>query len=232
MWATIHGFTGSPAMWRPLGLSPALNLRVAGHGLTPPTGFYAETERLAHLLPARARVHLIGYSLGARLALAVAHRFPGRVASLTVIGVQPGLESGPDRAQRVAGDARWCELLTTRGIEAFVDAWQALPMWCSQRSAAADVLTEQRRVRLGHDPHELAGALRHLGLGAMPNLWPVLSELALPVRVIAGAGDAKFTAIARRAAAMIPRARLSLIEDAGHNPILERPHAVADELRN
>jgi 2-succinyl-6-hydroxy-2,4-cyclohexadiene-1-carboxylate synthase len=225
--ATLHGFTGRASDWD--ALSPALPLALAGHdGAAVPAGwsFAAEVDRVAALLP--GPVHLAGYSMGGRLALAVALAHPALVARLTLVSAHAGLESDAERAERRALDERWCATLETRGIQAFVSAWEAQPMWRSQDWLPGAVRDRQRDARLAHDPLALAAALRALGPGAMPDLWPALPRLAVPVTLVAGALDEKFTALAHRMAARIPAARVVIVGGAGHNLLLESPEQIFD----
>src|SRR5690348_15976815 len=101
----LHGFTGSPASWDDVlsALPDAEAHRPALLGHAPETErtravrtFADEVARLAELLPPDP-VHLCGYSLGARLALALALAHPARIARLTLISGQPGL---PNEAER------------------------------------------------------------------------------------------------------------------------------------
>lgn len=231
--ATLHGFTGHPDAWRRAAPS-SVGLPVLGHHPELPAAggsFSGEVERLAARLEALGSpIHLCGYSMGARLALGVATARPRRIARLTLVGVHPGLESEEARHRRRREDERWCALLEQRGIEAFVDAWQALPLWDSQRRLPEGTRAAQRAARLAHHPAQLAGALRALGLGAMPPLWSALAALPMPVDLVAGALDDKFCHLAEQAAARIRRARVVVIPDAGHNPVLERPRALAAAL--
>jgi 2-succinyl-6-hydroxy-2,4-cyclohexadiene-1-carboxylate synthase len=79
-------------------------------------------------------------------------------------------------------------------------------------------------------PQSLAGALRGLGTGALPSLWPRLHELRMPVTLIAGQRDAKFMALAYAMAKRIPNATVTVVPGAGHAVHLERPDAVVDLL--
>jgi pimeloyl-ACP methyl ester carboxylesterase len=60
----------------------------------------------------------------------------------------------------------------------------------------------------------------------------VLRRCAVPALVLCGAED-RLTPVKRHAflAELIPDARLSVIEGAGHLPTLEQPEAVIDALR-
>jgi len=223
----LHGFTGSPASFDQLALGPALAPALLGHGApgAPAESFCAEVDRIAALLPARS--HLVGYSLGARVALGILLEHPHRVARATLIGCHPGLTAEADRRARILADRRWIRTLEDDGIERFVAEWEALPLWKSQRALPRDVRAAQRAIRLAHDPLGLAASLRVLGLAEMPDYGARLGEIRAPVELVVGRFDAKFRALAEQMRARIDGARVTLIADSGHNPILERPDRVA-----
>ncbi len=204
-----------------------------GHGPQSLAGgnetFASEVERLALLLP-DASVDLVGYSLGARLSLALALAHPTRIRTLRLIGITPGIEDEEARGLRVASDAVWSAKLRNEGITAFVDAWQALSLWDTQAMVPAARRGALRRARLAHDPEQLARAMDALGTGRMPSMWHALPALTMPVQVIAGALDTKYAAIAARMCQMLPNASLHLIPGAGHNPVFEDPQRVNNVL--
>jgi pimeloyl-ACP methyl ester carboxylesterase len=77
----------------------------------------------------------------------------------------------------------------------------------------------------------LASSLRLAGTGAQDSLWPRLRSLSMPVLLVVGALDEKFTAIAERMAALIPDATLAVVADAGHVVHLEQPGEFVRVLR-
>jgi 2-succinyl-6-hydroxy-2,4-cyclohexadiene-1-carboxylate synthase len=224
----LHGFTGSPRSWDEVGL-PGLAEPLLGHApsLVRTGTFGDEIARLQMLIAPRAPVHIVGYSLGARMALGLVAAAPRLFSRATLIGVHPGLREADERAERIAADERWARMLEIEGIEPFVHAWEAQPLFATQ---SAEQRGRRRRQRLAHDPVGLAAALRGLGLGHMPDLWPALSALSLPVTYVAGEHDPKFRALAMRAAALTPRASVSIVAGAGHDVVLEQPRAVAAAL--
>jgi 2-succinyl-6-hydroxy-2,4-cyclohexadiene-1-carboxylate synthase len=202
-----------------------------GHGAPPPEArtFTEEVARLASLLPDEP-VHLAGYSLGARLALSLALARPERVRRLTVIGVHPGLPTNKEKDTRRESDAAWRRMLTEGSLQAFVAAWEAQPLFATQRELPAAVTAAHREARLRHDPQGLARSLEVLGLGEMPDCRAALARLTLPVTLMAGERDEKFLGLARELARALPHAALRVAPGAGHDLLLERPDLVAVEL--
>ncbi|RYJ01506.1 MAG: alpha/beta fold hydrolase [Acetobacteraceae bacterium] len=231
-WVLLHGFAGHPLDWQPAlvdGRAPAFALTLPGHGAAPeaPCADYLQTidalaARLQAALP--TPLHLCGYSLGARLALGLAIRHPQLCARVTLIGVHPGLQNAADRAARAQADGRWQRLLHDEGIRAFLDAWEAQPLFATQLETGR-VMPAQRAAyrarRLLHQPQMLALAHASTSLAIMPSLWGELGRVACPVHLITGREDAKFCQIARAMCAHLPEVVHTLLPHCGHNPLLE-----------
>jgi 2-succinyl-6-hydroxy-2,4-cyclohexadiene-1-carboxylate synthase len=177
-------------------------------------------------------VHLAGYSLGARLALALSLARPERVRRLTLIGVHPGLPTTKEKDARRASDAAWRRLLIEDGIERFVAAWEAQPLFATQARLPAALTAAHRAARLRHDPKGLARSLEVLGLAEMPDFRPELPRLTMPITLMAGELDEKFLGLARELAPALPHAKLRAAPGAGHDLLLEQPDLVAVELRS
>jgi len=233
----LHGFTGAPASWDDVAalLGPgAAVVRPAllGHGDEADdlaADFAGEVDRIAARLPraGSAPLHLVGYSLGARVALGLLARHPERFSRATLIGVHPGLTGAGERAARVDSDERWAQRLEEGGIAAFVDAWQRQALLEPASPLDERRLARQRQVRLSHRAAGLSRSLRVLGLGRMPDYRQALGACAVPLRLVVGAADRRFTALAEEIRRLQPRAALSVVEGAGHNVPLEQPARVA-----
>jgi 2-succinyl-6-hydroxy-2,4-cyclohexadiene-1-carboxylate synthase len=232
----IHGFTGSPASFDELSRRLARrSARVSVHrpallghgGLAPGNSvrFEQEVDRIARgiVRAGASGSHVCGYSLGARIALGLLARHGHLFAGATLIGVHPGLSSLAERAARVGSDERWCELLSRRGVDAFLDAWQAQPLFATQRALPAARAAEQRRVRSSHSAQGLMHALRVLGLGQMPDYRSALGSARCRLRLVAGERDDKFAGLAREMAGRSPSIELDLVPGVGHNVLLEAP---------
>lgn len=240
----LHGFTGTSRSWdgvrRSLPdftgeLQAVATPSLLGHSLEtlnlPVSTFADEVNRLAEIIASDGpRHHLCGYSLGGRVALGLLASRPELFVRATIISAHPGLESDAEREERIRTDEHWCMLLERDGIEAFVDKWQNLPLFASQRRLPAALQQAQREERLGHSPRGLAHSLRVTGLGRMPSYWPALASMAMPITLIVGELDDKFLRIAEQVKEMLPRARLVVVPNAGHNVTFEAPEGVAAEL--
>jgi 2-succinyl-6-hydroxy-2,4-cyclohexadiene-1-carboxylate synthase len=232
----IHGLLGTPRSFAPLVSAldafpgRVMGAILPGHG-DPPSG--PRGASFDEVVDALGRAwlkepcHLLGYSMGGRIALALACRFPRQVRSVVVVGAHPGLSDPIERSARVAWEEDLARGLATDGMEAFVARWQALPIFETQSSLDAGTLEAQRHDRSSHVPEGIAWALRVLGTGAMPDLAARLREIEVPVTWVAGRLDVKFAALAVAAERLSPRIEASLVEAAGHNVVLEAPDALA-----
>jgi 2-succinyl-6-hydroxy-2,4-cyclohexadiene-1-carboxylate synthase len=236
----LHGFTGGPASWRAVAeaLDPPRPLfapPLPGHcgaAIDPDAPFAAIAETL---LAAPSRLgwetfEIVGYSLGARVALSLLVEHPRGIAGACLIGVRPGLARPAERARRREQDAERARALRRDGLDAFLEAWEREPLFETQARLPAPTLDEQRRIRRSHDAEALAASLEGLGLAAMPNYTPRLGVIAVPTTLVVGEHDVRFAEVARGMISSIVGGRLVVVDGAGHNVVLERPDAVADLL--
>ncbi|WP_141593878.1 2-succinyl-6-hydroxy-2,4-cyclohexadiene-1-carboxylate synthase [Myxococcus sp. AB056] len=239
----LHGFTGSRRAFD--GLRPLLGRDVRavavdlpGHGATPlpdqrgREAFVETVDALVALVDSLGQgpVDLLGYSQGARVALAAAVRAPDRFGRLIMESGSPGLHRRQERAARREADGQLAAFIRSRGVDAFVDRWEQLPLFDGLRQLPQerkDALRSQRRACTAEG---LAGALECLGLGVQPDFWPELHAQRLPTLLLTGALDSKFTQIARRMATELPVVWRHAFEGCGHAPHLEAPEAYAREV--
>ncbi|MDE2750560.1 MAG: 2-succinyl-6-hydroxy-2,4-cyclohexadiene-1-carboxylate synthase [Chloroflexota bacterium] len=238
----LHGFTGDASTWRSVAARLAgdfqfVAIDLIGHGASDAPADQASYRMeavaadLIALLDCLAinDAHLLGYSMGGRLALFTALHYPARFRSLILESASPGLADETDRAQRRRRDNDLADRIEACGLDWFVDHWEKLPLWASQ---SEDLLRRQRRQRLTNDPTGLANSLRAMGAGAQPNLWRQLPNLTLPTCLIVGERDEKFRRINQAIDAALPKSGLAIIPSAGHNTHLENPKAFRQTLRS
>ncbi len=231
----LHGFTGRGTSWGAHARSLARSFRVLtvdlpGHGRSgtgAPDQMTVErtADELAQILrrTSAAPANVLGYSLGARIALRMAVAHPGAVARLVLESPSAGFADDAERAARRADDERLATSLERDGVEAFVDAWERQPVFASQAALPPARLKRQRAIRLANRADGLAASLRGAGQGAMEPLHDHLAVIAAPTLVLAGAIDVRGRPRAEEVARGIPGARLALLDGVGHTPHLEQP---------
>jgi 2-succinyl-6-hydroxy-2,4-cyclohexadiene-1-carboxylate synthase len=169
-----------------------------------------------------------GYSLGGRVALSLTIRHPDLVSSLVLESGSPGLADQDVRLERQRLDDALASRIELNGVARFVDEWESLPLWQSQRSLAADVLARQRDVRLRNTENGLANSLRCLGQGSQPSYWSRLREIQAPVLLLTGELDTKYVDIAVEMAKNLRRAQVVVVPGVGHAVHLESPAPFSD----
>ena len=224
----VHGFTQTRTSWLPIvrlldGVRATL-LDAPGHGGSP-DGARSLQQCGDDITESSPGGVLVGYSMGARMALHAALAHPQHFTGLVLVSGTPGIEDATERAARVASDNVLADHIEDVGTERFIPEWLANPMFSG--------LTEEMRMstdRMRNSARGLADSLRHAGTGTQADLWPRLRELDMPVLVVCGEKDAKFTAIAERMTGEIPRAELRSFPGCGHTVHLEDTHSFCREL--
>jgi 2-succinyl-6-hydroxy-2,4-cyclohexadiene-1-carboxylate synthase len=174
---------------------------------------------------------LCGYSMGARVALGLLVRQPSLFDAALLIGVHPGLPDDTARGERREVDAHRARLLRERGLGEFIAAWEEQPLFASQRLLSREALADQRNIRLAHDAEGLARSLEVLGLAEMPDYRAAMEALGVPITLMTGSLDAKFSRIASALDKENAHIDAEVVEGVGHNVVLEAPAAVASALR-
>jgi 2-succinyl-6-hydroxy-2,4-cyclohexadiene-1-carboxylate synthase len=237
----LHGFTQSGRSWQEVISAMPSGRRwvvpdLRGHGETrtrpgaPCTmdACTADLEMLWDLLGI-GRTHLVGYSMGGRLALHIAARRPERLLSLLTIGAHAGLDEEA-RAGRLMGDEALARRIEQDGLEAFVNYWGSLPLFAGLERRGPSFVAQVRAERMGNTVAGLACSLRGMGAGVMQPLWDDLAHVSVPCTFVAGQLDHGYVASARRLAASVPNGRIEVVLRAGHSVHQERPEAFARVL--
>src|SRR5699024_517542 len=179
----LHGFTGSSETWRNFIENWQTKYRVItvdlpGHGKTTGKSTLSMQEVCHHLLVlfdllAIEKCHLLGYSMRGRSALSFALWYPRYIEMLIIESASRWLNAG-------------------QGIEAFVDLWENIPLFATQKKLAKEVQAAIKEERLQQSAHGLANSLLYLGTGKQPSWWQDLDQLKRPVCLIVGELDEKF----------------------------------------
>lgn len=236
----LHGFLGSGEDWHYF--AEKLKNRYAcfmpdlpGHGGTPVmdsrTGsFEAIAEGIAELAGEihPAPLHLVGYSMGGRLALYLALHYPERFRSIVIISSSPGLKTAHERALRRESDYRLAENIAT-DFGSFLDGWYRLNLFkpLSNHPLFPDILSRRKK----NDPGGIAASLRQMSTGCQPSLWEKLTENRLPAGFFVGEKDTKYVEIGSQMVNLCPNSELVIFPGCGHTLHIENRHLFLERLQ-
>ncbi len=198
----LHGFLGRGADWD--------FLRDAGFDIRAPSLFSGDS--LDAVRPA-ADDTLLGYSMGARLALRLMQTHSVSKAVLISAGValpEPG---------RKELDETWAKRFESEAWDSVVEAWNAQPVFGGRRNPLVKTESDFNRGALAAALREWSPAVMRTTLPQLPTLW------------IAGEHDAKYSEAARRATERLPNAELWICPGAGHRVPWEQPQAFVERVR-
>lgn len=217
--AALHGFSGTRADWRGLEsmLGPIHALSLPGHEGKPSVKNWDQAiEDLAEELSHQDRPVLIGYSMGGRLAIGLASKYPELISGLVTIGARAGMPESQRHARALEDEARATAAETD--LHGFMREWARLPLLNLRPAHPARTPS-----RVAHSGAGLASAFRVLG----PAMQPLYSaELHVPALFVAGQLDQVYCEAAREMAETLG-ARAAVVANAGHAAHLDEPEATA-----
>lgn len=246
----LHGFAQSAASWDAVAREFAAAgrsvyaLDLAGHGESErpadPQAYALEAQADALLAFARkladdegTRPAILGYSMGGRVTLAALGRDPQAFSAVILEATGFGPATQVERDAAAERDAACAARLRTDGLEAFMEFWEQLPLFASQRELPPDVRARVRAGRLANDAEALARTFERAGQHVMPARTTTLETLArlreagTPLLYLAGERDAKYRSLAVQAAEA--GATVRIVPGAGHSTHLEAPDAFVRE---
>ncbi|MFA1821999.1 2-succinyl-6-hydroxy-2,4-cyclohexadiene-1-carboxylate synthase [Virgibacillus oceani] len=229
----LHGFTGSCETWRSFIADWQKDFKLVmvdlpGHGKTDAPHVMTMEEACYDLHQLFSRLgldtfHLLGYSMGGRTAISYAMYYPGKIKSLILESASPGLDTEEARKERRVKDENLADRIEKDGLERFVNFWENIPLFETQQRLPAEKKIAIREERLTQSKTGLSQSLRAMGTGSQPSWWKKLSDITIPVFLLAGALDPKFTDVSKRIYEHLPNSGLKIIANAGHAIHVEQP---------
>jgi len=233
----LHGFPLSGAIWHEQQQRLRDRYRVItpdlrGHGQSPaPPGVYSMDALARDVLALLdsleiAKAVIIGHSMGGYATLAAWKLAPQRFLALGLVSSHAGADTEDARQARL----RTADQVAVEGNQVLAAA-MLRKLFATGLPRGDPVIEPVRQMILGTTREGVIGALH--GMAARPSSEAVLPDIDVPMLVLAGDQDQIIPlARAEGLAAAIPNATLSVIHNAGHMPMLERPEATTTALRN
>lgn len=233
----LHGFTGLASdwecLWQNLPTVKKLALDLPGHGTNPQNDCHFEAMAAQfwqdlddmHI----HKIHLVGYSMGGRLALYLAVMFPKRIQSVVIISGSPGLQDPAERESRRQADELLAMRLEAEGLAVFLQQWYQQELFAGLRQWQGFEVLMQSKLN-SHQATRLAQSLRHAGTGVAPSMWSHLSELHVPALFISGKSDTKFCQLGQQMQSLCPNSDYKTAPG-GHAPHLESARELGSLLK-
>jgi pimeloyl-ACP methyl ester carboxylesterase len=234
----VHGFPLNRSMWDPqLGRLRARtrvvvpDLRGFGASEAGPAGILTMDQHaddlatLLNVLGVREPVVYCGLSMGGYVAFSFWRRHPELVRAFVFADTRASEDNETGRQGRLAMAAKAEE---TRSPRPAIDAM--LPVFLSPEAPTDGTLAQRLRGMMAtSSARAIADGQR--GLAARPDSFDLLPSITVPCLVLVGDGD-QITppSDAQKLASGLPRARLEMLDHAGHMSNLENPEAFNEAL--
>lgn len=167
-----------------------------------------------------------GHSLGARVAMEMARMSPERISKLVLLdtGIHPLREGELEKRAEVI------RLAYVDGMAALAYRWLPGMVWEGNHSNA-NLMIELREMVLRQNPERHERQIN--ALIGRPDASAYLSEITCQTLLVVGRHD-RWSPVSQHEdmLALLPEARLEIIEDAGHFAPVEQPATVADLVVN
>lgn len=232
----LHGFTGSSKDWSEIIPQidynfSSVTIDLIGHGKSDSPGDIALyeinsiVEQLMHITEKLTlnKIILCGYSMGGRIALSFANKYPHFINGLILESSTAGITNEKERLDRIKSDEELARRILRFGIEDFINYWLELPMFKSQKNLPKEKLEEIRTKKMKNNPAGLAYSLLGFSSGKMPSLWDQLNSFFFPVLLLSGKYDQKYSELNAAMNTLFSNSQHTIVEGAGHNIHLEKP---------
>lgn len=228
----LHGFSVDHRMWAEdaaalSGIAATINYDLRGFGRSgmphPGRNHVDDLVEVLDRLEIESAV-LVGLSLGANIALGMAHQHPQRVDAMVLAssGLPGRAWTTPRAPDLVLAHAQKYDVLSAK------EYWLSLDLFSQTRArpAAMAVLNQMVQDFPAHQwSNELPGSL------ALPAVAEVLETILCPTTVITGEhDDVGYLSIGDELARRLPQAHQVRIPGAGHFLNMDEPDRFNDEL--
>ncbi len=174
-------------------------------------------------LSAKTPLVLIGYSLGARIAMyGLSHTGFSKLSIQGAIieGGNFGLQQQTEIEARWQSDKMWSKRFATEGMEDVLYDWYLQGVFAGLTDAQREHLVQLRCDNLGS---QVGCMMRATSLAKQPYLLPELKKVTIPLLYLCGERDTKFSQLAQSSGL-----DYQIVPQAGHNVHIEQPQCFAE----
>lgn len=241
----LHGFLGRPQDWSAVQAcftrQEKILFKVPDYfridKLSPTQPFEQWAQNFNKWVEQEVGLHrknvLVGYSLGARLAMHALRHNSSLWSKVMLISGNPGFddehesftESSEERKQRWISDSYWAEEFLTGAWDTVIRNWNAQPVFGGGRS-------EPTREEKNYSRDLLSLALTQWSLAQQKNMRSILEENIDKIYWIVGALDERYAELSRRLKERMGKLKVDIIPEASHRVLFDKPQDVADRIHH
>jgi 2-succinyl-6-hydroxy-2,4-cyclohexadiene-1-carboxylate synthase len=230
----LHGFTGKSIDWKDVAelIDERFNkiaIDLAGHGKSSSLADiqYYKIESLIDQIESvlnqlnLKKIILLGYSMGGRVALCFTIEKSEYIKALILESTTAGIKSEKERIERKNSDDELATYLEKNNVETFIDKWLDKEIFGTIRRFSNEKIKIIKQEKMKNTRIGLANSLRGFGTGNMNYLGESLGKLKVPVLLLSGQLDSKFTRLNAGMQKLIATSKHIVVSNAGHNIHLE-----------
>lgn len=213
----LHGFLGKPSDWKFLGEEIE---RVDIFRYDPlPRSIEEWAERFNESIPGKEHI-LIGYSLGARLAMHAIHQSPAKWAGVVLVSCHPGIEDEHEKSLKLESDRKW-------GQRFLKEPWEPLlKEWNKQQVLETSRFLNREETHFSRD--SLHHALYYWSLGTQKTVY---KELDIPTLWIVGEMDQKYVNLSKKINLKHEKSSIKIIPGCGHRIHIDEPELLSKSIK-
>ena len=234
----IHGFTGSSQSWNNIRReidTPSIALDIPGHNKSifnnlSDNYYFKDFSNELYIALTKIKVkklHLCGYSLGGRLAISFAAKYPDMIQSLLLESTSLGIADRVEREERYQKDLN-ISISISEDLNEFVKNWESNKLFQMQETRDEQEYEYQRQIRKSHNKEQLSNSLRIFSVGNMPYMLNQFQKFKFPITIINGKDDIQYIKEGRQMLKLNGNSKQYIINNASHNVHLENKEMYLD----
>lgn len=217
----LHGFMGNSLDWEEIqqDFYGSIAIDLPGHGRSffpknTPLDLFNYFSKLIEATLDKLeikKIHLVGYSLGGRVAMHFSHLFPDKLLSLSLISAHPGLKEGKDK--RLIQDEKWIYDLKNLPYKTFLEKWYSQPIFSALYNYQ-DLIEKRADQNTKYFPT----ILTNLSVARQTVLLDHIEKKPFPIKLIYGQKDQKYKDLYKQY-----NLNTYEVKNSAHNPIIDNP---------
>ena len=158
---------------------------------------------------------LMGYSLGARVALHALIQAPQLWKSAILISANPGLTEVQAKKRRLQSDKQWANRFLIESWEKVTEDWNDQPIFLKTK--------QLKRVEENYSREKIFHLLTSTSLGVQQDLRAKIKALPMPILWVVGKEDTKYLEFSKSIRFSHPLSKVAVLTKAGHRAPWDQP---------